>query len=290
MARIADKLAAGPTLSFEFFPPKTAGAQLTLGRTVAALEPLQPNFVSVTYGAGGSDRHRTGDVVNWMCKETPWDPMAHLTCMGHTRTDVAALLVEYRRIGVQNILALGGDPPADGSEVAGDYAYAAELIEDVAASGSFSIGVAAHPELHPRSGSREDDRRRLAEKLKVADFGVTQFFFEVEHYVQMMDELTALGVDKPVLPGVMPILSKPALRRMAAMNGTDIPGWLAERLDMTDDPGHIRRIGIEVATRLANELVAAGAPGLHIYTLNRPEATAEIVAGLDAPELIRSAA
>ncbi|MDX2382245.1 MAG: methylenetetrahydrofolate reductase, partial [Acidimicrobiia bacterium] len=114
MARISRLLEAGRTLSFEFFPPKTPSAQMTLGRTVAALEQLEPNFVSVTYGAGGSDRHRTGDVVNWMLRETDIDPMAHLTCRGHTRDDVAALLVEYRRIGVENILALGGDPPADG--------------------------------------------------------------------------------------------------------------------------------------------------------------------------------
>lgn len=280
MARISRLLAEGRTLSFEFFPPKTAAAQLTLGRTVAALETLDPSFVSVTYGAGGSDRHRTGDVVNWLLRETDIDPMAHLTCRGHTRDDVAALLVEYRRIGVENILALGGDPPADGRPEAGDYLYASDLLRDVAASGSFSIGVAAHPEVHPRSPDRATDRRFLAAKLELADFALSQFFFEAEHWVRLVDELDALGVDKPILPGVMPIAAKPQLYRMAAMNGTEIPPWLQERLDATDDPGDVRKIGVEVATKLSADLLDVGAPGLHIYALNRPEAVMAITTDL----------
>jgi methylenetetrahydrofolate reductase (NADPH) len=280
MARISRLLDEGRTLSFEFFPPKTAAAQLTLGRTVAALETLDPSFVSVTYGAGGSDRHRTGDVVNWLLRETDIDPMAHLTCRGHTRDDVAALLVEYRRIGVENILALGGDPPADGRPEAGDYLYASDLLADVAASGSFCIAVAAHPEVHPRSPDRASDRRYLADKLRVADFALTQFFFEAEHWIRLVDELDALGVDKPILPGVMPIAGKAQLYRMATMNGTEIPSWLQEQLDATDDPDDIRRIGVEVATKLCAELLEAGAPGLHIYALNRPDAVMAITADL----------
>jgi methylenetetrahydrofolate reductase (NADPH) len=280
MARISRLLDEGRTLSFEFFPPKTSAAQMTLGRTVAALEALDPSFVSVTYGAGGSDRHRTGDVVNWMLRETDIDPMAHLTCRGHTRDDVAALLVEYRRIGVENILALGGDPPADGRPEAGDYVYASDLLEDVAASGSFSIGVAAHPEVHPRSPDRATDRRFLAEKLRIADFALSQFFFDVEHWVRLVEELDALGVDKPILPGVMPIAGKAQLYRMAGMNGTQIPAWLQDRLDATDDPDEVRRIGIDVATTLSGELLDAGAPGLHIYALNRPDAVMAITVAL----------
>jgi methylenetetrahydrofolate reductase (NADPH) len=280
MARISRLLDEGRTLSFEFFPPKTAAAQLTLGRTVAALETLDPSFVSVTYGAGGSDRHRTGDVVNWLLRETDIDPMAHLTCRGHTRDDVAALLVEYRRIGVENILALGGDPPADGRPEAGDYLYASDLLADVAASGSYCIAVAAHPEVHPRSPDRASDRRYLADKLRVADFALTQFFFEAEHWIRLVDELDALGVDKPILPGVMPIAGKAQLYRMATMNGTEIPSWLQEQLDATDDPDDIRRIGVEVATKLCAELLEAGAPGLHIYALNRPDAVMAITADL----------
>ncbi|NQY55749.1 MAG: methylenetetrahydrofolate reductase [Ilumatobacteraceae bacterium] len=280
MARIAERLASGPTLSFEFFPPKTAGAQLTLGRTIAAVEPLKPDFVSVTYGAGGSDRHRTGDVVTWMRRETDLEPMAHLTCVGHHRDDVASLLVEYRRLGVENILALGGDPPKDG-DVAGDYQFASDLIADVAAPGCFSVGVAAHPEMHPRSPDRASDRRHLADKLSVADFAVTQFFFEVEHYIRLVDELSDLGVDKPVVPGVMPIANLAPIQRMAAMNGTEIPKWLGERIAAADDPAEVARIGTEVAIDLAGQLLAAGAPGIHLYTLNRPDAAQRVCAALD---------
>ena len=280
MARIAERLASGPTLSFEFFPPKTAGAQLTLGRTIAAVEPLKPDFVSVTYGAGGSDRHRTGDVVTWMRRETDLEPMAHLTCVGHHRDDVASLLVEYRRLGVENILALGGDPPKDG-DVAGDYQFASDLIADVAAPGCFSVGVAAHPEMHPRSPDRASDRRHLADKLSVADFAVTQFFFEVEHYIRLVDELSDLGVDKPVVPGVMPIANLAPIQRMAAMNGTEIPKWLGERIAAADDPAEVAQIGTEVAIDLAGQLLAAGAPGIHLYTLNRPDAAQRVCAALD---------
>lgn len=281
MARIAALMEAKRTLSFEFSPPRTLSAQLTLGRTVGALEPLKPDFVSITYGAGGSDRHRTGDVVNWMRKETEFEPMAHLTCMGHTRTDVASLLVEYRRIGVENILALGGDPPLDGNIAAGDYQYASDLLADVAASGSFCMGVAAHPEVHPRSPDRASDRRHLANKLSVADFAVTQFFFDSEHWVRLVNELADLDVHKPVLPGIMPIGNKKQVLRMAELSGAVLPTWLSDRLDAVDDPEHVRQIGIEVATNLANELLDAGAPGVHLYALNRPEAVTEICLNLN---------
>jgi methylenetetrahydrofolate reductase (NADPH) len=276
MARIPTLLERGRTLSFEFFPPKTSGAHMTLGRTVAALEALQPDFVSITYGAGGSDRHRTGDVVEWMRLETPWVPMPHLTCRGHTRADVATLLDNYQQIGIENILALGGDPPADGREEAGDYRYALELLEDVVASGAFAAGVAAHPEVHPRSPDRDTDRRHLADKLSIADFALTQFFFEVEHWVRLVDELSALGVDKPVLPGIMPITNKAQVKRMADMSGAALPTWLAERLDATDDPDEVRRIGIDVASQLCADLIEAGTPGLHLYALNRPDSVVAI--------------
>ncbi len=280
MARIAERLAGGPTVSFEFFPPKTAGAQLTLGRTVAALEPMKPDFVSVTYGAGGSDRHRTGDVVTWMRRETGLEPMAHLTCVGHRRDEVASLLVEYRRMGVENILALGGDPPKDG-DGAGDYRFASDLIADVAAPGCFSVGVAAHPEVHPRSPDRATDRRHLADKLDAADFAITQFFFDVEHYVRLVDELADLGVDKPIVPGVMPIANLAPIERMAAMNGTEIPDWLRDRIAAADDQHEVAHIGTEVAIELSGQLLDAGAPGIHLYTLNRPDAAQQVCAALD---------
>lgn len=280
MARIGDLLAAGRTYSFEFFPPKSDAAQLSLGRAIAELEPLRPSFVSVTYGAGGSTRERTRDVVTWVRKETSITPMAHLTCQGHRRDEIARIVEDYRASGVENLLALGGDPPNDPAEATpSDYTYATDLLDDLSDAG-FSIGVAAHPEVHPRSPDRATDRRHLAAKLRRADFAVTQFFFEAEHYVRMVDELDALGVDRPVVPGIMPITNTSALLRMAAMNGTVVPDSLRARLDGVEDAEQIRRIGVDVATRLCAELLDAGAPGLHFYTLNRSTATREIYANL----------
>ncbi len=283
MARIADLLAAGRTYSFEFFPPKTDGAQLTLGRTIAELEPLAPSFVSVTYGAGGSTRDRTREVVTWVRKETSITPMAHLTCVGHTRDQIARILDDYAAAGIVNILALGGDPPTEAADVQpSDYTYATDLLLDVDHE-RFSTGVAAHPEVHPRSPSREDDRRVLAEKLRRADFAITNLFFEPVHYLRMMDELRALGVDKPVIPGIMPVTNFNQVARMIQLSGGTFPADLAARLAASDDPDEVRRIGVDAATELCAALLAAGAPGLHFYTMNRSTATREIYANLGLP-------
>ena len=283
MARIADLIAAGRTFSFEFFPPKSDMAQLTLGRTISELESLSPSFVSITYGAGGSTRQRTQQLVQWIRQETTINPMAHLTCQGHRRSEISEILDTYASADVQNILALGGDAPADGSAEPSDYTYATDLLDDVLASGRFSVGVAAHPEVHPRSPSRESDRRFLAEKLRRADFAITQFFFEAEAYVRLVDELAALGVDKPVIPGIMPVTNKSQIERMAQLSGAAFPSWLAERLSTVDDPDDVRQVGVEVATELCARLLEAGAPGLHFYTLNRSTATREIYANLGLP-------
>ena len=281
MARIGDLLARDRTFSFEFFPPKTDGAQLTLGRTIAELEPLGPSFVSVTYGAGGSTRDRTHDIVAWVRRETTITPMAHLTCQGHTRAEIVQILDSYRAAGIENILALGGDaPPAEGAAGSSDYRYAAELVADVAAAEGFSIGVAAHPEVHPRSPDRVADRQRLAEKLEVADFAITQFFFEAEHYLRLVDELAALGCTKPVVPGIMPVTNTGQVQRMASLSGAAFPTWLADRLMAASSPEDVRHVGVAAATDLCAELLDAGAPGLHFYTLNRSTATREIYAAL----------
>jgi methylenetetrahydrofolate reductase (NADPH) len=282
MTRIADLLAAGPTLSFEFFPPKTDDAAKALVGVVAELAELRPSFVSVTYGAGGSTRERTRDVVVRINDDHPFPAMPHLTCVGHTRADIAALLDEYAANGVENILALGGDPPVDGSDPGGDFAHAIELVEFVRAhAGGFSIGVAAHPELHPRSTDRADDRRRLAEKLELADFGLTQFFFEVDPYLRMIDELAALGCDKPVVPGVMPAINVAGLRRMAGMNGTALPPGMMERFDAaTGDEAEVTKIGIEVASELGAALLAEDVPGLHLYAMNRSASVLAVHANL----------
>jgi methylenetetrahydrofolate reductase (NADPH) len=271
MRRISDIIAAGPTLSVEFFPPRSEDAERQLQDALADLAKLRPSFASVTYGALGSTRDRTRDLVITMNADHAFPTMAHLTCVGHTRAEIDRLLDEYAAAGVANILALGGDPPADGRPPDGDFTYAIELVEVVRAhSAGFSVGVAAHPELHPRSTDRAADRRHLAEKLAMADFAITQFFFRAEDYARMLDELAALGCDRPVIPGVMPIVSAAGVRRMAAMNNTRIPPELSDRLDrVADDPEAVAALGVETAAALCEQLAARGAPGLHLYSLNR---------------------
>jgi len=284
MARIGDLLRKGRTFSFEFSPPRSAAATLSLGRTIAELEPLAPSFVSVTYGAGGSTREFTRDTVLWVRRETGIPPMAHLTCVGHTRAEIADIIATYVSAGVENVLALAGDPPKDAADARpSDYRYALELIEHVRSIADMSIGVAAHPEVHPRSASRASDRAHLADKLRAADFGVTQFFFEAEHYHRMVDELAALGVDKPVIPGIMPVTNIGQVERMAEMSGAAFPQWLRERLESGTSPEEVRRIGVEAATELCAELLAAGVPGLHFYTMNKSTATREIYSQLGLP-------
>lgn len=282
MTRIADLLAAGRTTSFEFFPPKNEEMERALEKCVAEVAELQPDFVSVTYGALGSNRERTRDAVIRINSEQAYPAMPHLTCVGHTRADIDSLLDQYAAAGIENILALGGDPPADGSTVSGDFEYACELLEVVRAHpAGFSVGVAAHPEVHPRSPDRDSDRRHLAAKLADADFAMTQFFFTPDHYFRLVDELAALGVEKPVLPGIMPIASVAGVKRMAGMNGTDIPTALLDRLEaVADQPEEVRKIGVECAIELSAALLEGGVPGLHLYTLNRSESVREVLAGL----------
>src|SRR5580658_5617517 len=183
MAWISDMLAGGPTYSFEFFPPKNDTEQATLVRTLRELEPLAPSFVSVTYRGGRQSRQRTHDLVAGMLRTTSLTPMAHLICVEHSRLELAEVLVEFRKAGVENLLALGGDPPTDVDAVGGELRHAVELVELARAIGGFSVGVAAHPAGHPSSPDMRSDRDRLAEKLARADFAITQFFFEAEEYL-----------------------------------------------------------------------------------------------------------
>jgi methylenetetrahydrofolate reductase (NADPH) len=283
--RIDRLLAAGPTVSFEFFPPRTAEGDQLLRQALTELEPLRPSFVSVTYGAGGSTRQRTHDLVVDILRETTMTPMAHLTAVGHRRGELTEILARYRDAGVENILALRGDPPRD-EEGWWELEQAVELVHLAreVGDGQFAVGVAAHPELHPLAADRDSDRRYLAEKLAAADFGVTQFFFRVEDYLRMVDELARLGCDTPVVPGVMPVTAVGQIVRMAEMSGAAFPADLAARLyAVEDDRAEVRRIGVEVATELCQRLLEAGAPGLHFYTLNRSTATREIHANLGLP-------
>ncbi len=280
MANITDLLARGRTFSFEFFPPQTEQAAIQLVTTLGELAPLRPSFVSVTYGAGGSTRQRTHEIVTSILRAGAMTPMAHLTCVAHTRAELVDIVARYRDEGVENILALGGDPPQDLDAPKSDLANAHELVELVRGVGPFSIGVAAHPEVHPRSPDRASDRRNLATKLSTADFAITQFFFRADDYRRLVDELAALGATKPVIPGVMPITNLASIERMAAMSGAAVPSALVERLRAGATPDDVRRIGVEAATELCAELLEGGAPGLHFYTLNRSSATREVYANL----------
>lgn len=281
MALIPDLLAAGPTWSIEFFPPRDADAERQFAASVQELAELGPSFASVTYGALGSTKARTRDIVVDMNAQLPFPTMAHLTCVGHTRAEIIELLDHYARHGVGNILALGGDPPQDGSRPRGDFRHAVELVEIIRAHpGSFAVAVAAHPEVHPRSVSRAEDRRHLAEKLMAADFAITQFFFDVDHYLRLVDELATLGCDRPVIPGVMPFVSAEGLRRMTTLNATDIPDPLADRLNRCADSRAVTDLGVATAGELCRQLIDAGAPGVHLYTLNRASSVRRVHAAL----------
>ena len=280
--RIDEKLKAGPTLSFEFFPPKTPEAQATLVRTLRELETLDPSFVSVTYGAGGSTRETTHELVVGMARTTSLVPMAHLTCVGHSRLDLAEILVRYARAGITNLMALGGDPPAGSSLPNSELHHAYELVELARAIHPFSIGVAAHPEVHPQSPDRATDRKHLAAKLVHADFAITQFFFRVDDYVSLIDDLEDHGIDKPVIPGIMPVTNLASVARMAQMSGASVPSNVTGPLERAarHGPDEVRKVGVELAIEFCRGLLAAGAPGLHFYTLNRSTATREIAAAL----------
>jgi methylenetetrahydrofolate reductase (NADPH) len=282
MTRIADLLAKGRTYSFEFFPPKNDTEQATLVKTLRDLEPLGPSFVSVTYRGGAESRQRTFDLVTGMLRTTTLVPMAHLICVAHTRLELAEILVAYRTAGVENLMALGGDPPTEPADGPGELQHASELVELAAAIGGFSVGVAAQPACHPLSPDVASDRDHLAAKLSGADFAVTQFFFEASEYTDLVAELADRGVDKPVLPGIMPVTTLRSVPRMAAM-GAAVPAWMVDRLERADARGGadgVRHEGVVIATELCEQLLHSGVPGLHFYTLNRSSATREIYAAL----------
>ncbi len=282
MTRIADLLDKGKTYSFEFFPPKNDAEQATLVTTLRELEPLSPSFVSVTYRGGAESRKRTVDLVTGMLRTTNLVPMAHLICVAHTRLELAEILVELRKAGVENLMALGGDPPTDPDAGVGELSFASDLVDLARSIGGFSIGVAAQPGGHPLSAGLAADRDHLAAKLALADFGVTQFFFEAHEYTSLVADLADRGVTKPVLPGIMPVTNLNSVPRMATM-GAAVPGWMVERLEAADGRGGaeaVRHEGVACATELCEELMASGVPGLHFYTLNRSSATREIYSAL----------
>jgi methylenetetrahydrofolate reductase (NADPH) len=278
--RIVDLLASGRTVSFEFFPPKTDAEERTLAGALDELVVLAPSFVSVTYRGGASSRERTFRLVRRLHDESSMEAMAHLTCVHHTRGELQDILSDYRDAGVQNLMLLGGDAdPATGA--VGELRHADELVALARTVGEFCIGVAAQPAGHPDSSDLETDRRRLAAKLELADFAVTQLFFEVDEWRRLVDELGALGNAKPVLPGIMPVTAVSSVATMRNLGGY-VPAWLEARLEdaATRGPAAVREAGIAAATELCAALLESGAPGLHFFTLNRSTATTEIVARL----------
>jgi len=284
--RIGDLIAeGGKSYSFEFFPPKDEDGERVLWQSIRDLEPLRPTFVSVTYGAGGSTREGTIRVTSRIAKETSLTPMAHLTCVGHTAEELRAILRAYAEGGVHNVMVLRGDP-TDGPGTAwtateGGFNYASELVELVHSLDGFGIGVAAFPEGHRDAASLEADALVMRRKYDAgADFAVTEMFFRASDYFGLVERCAANGVDFPIIPGIMPITNLRSVERMTELSGRDVPPEVLARFEGVTDPAEVRRIGIEVATELCDELLAGGAPGLHFYTLNRSKATREIYAGL----------
>jgi methylenetetrahydrofolate reductase (NADPH) len=284
---VRDLIAAGErSFSFEFFPPKDEDGERALWTALRELEALQPTFVSVTYGAGGSTRDRTVRVTRAIAQNTSMTPLAHLTCVGHSRDTLRSVIGSYADAGVRNVLALRGDPPEGPSAAFTAHPdglrYALELVELTKSLGDFCVGVAAFPEAHPAATSLAADAQVLAEKARAgADFAITQLFFRAEDYFGLIDRVAALGVEIPIIPGIMPITNLRQITRMAELSGAALPDSVVERVARFDgDPAAVRAEGIEIATELCDTLLAGGAPGLHFYTLNRSRATREIYAGL----------
>ena len=285
--RIGELLAqGGRSFSFEFFPPKDEAGEEVLWRSISELEPLGPTFVSVTYGAGGTTRDRTVAITGRIARETTLLPMAHLTRVGHTTAELEKILAALTGSGVRNVLALRGDP-LDGPGTAwvpteGGLDYASELVGLIKQGGDFSIGVAAFPEGHRDAGSLDDDVAVLKAKRDAgAEFAVTEMVLRASDYFGLVERAQAVGVDFPIIPGIMPILGIGSMSKMVELSGRDVPEEVRARIEpLRDDPAAVRAEGIAIATELCDTLLEGGAPGLHFYTLNRSKATREIWAAL----------
>ena len=285
--RIGDLLReGGRSFSFEFFPPKDDDGERVLWQSIGELEPLQPTFVSVTYGAGGATRDRTVAITGRIARETSLLPMAHLTCVGHTTAEITGILRQLSEAGVRNVLALRGDPPGGPGtpweSTEGGVQYAAELVAFIRETTDASVGVAAFPEGHRDAASLGADAEVMKAKQDAgAEFAVTEMVLRASDYVGLVERGRAIGVDFPIVPGIMPILNYASMRRMVELSGREIPEEVVARLEpLREDPPALRAEGIRIATELCDALLEAGAPGLHFYTLNRSKATREIFAAL----------
>ncbi len=278
-----------PVFSFEFFPPRTTEGERLLERTLTDLRGLQPDFVSVTYGAGGSTRDRTIDLVSRIKRETGLETMAHLTCVGSSRTELESVLDRFEQAGVENVIALRGDPPAGDHEFRphpDGLAHASDLVRMIRdRKRPFCVAAACYPETHTEAPSGEADLAHLVEKVRAGvDVLVTQLFFDNEFYFRFVERARAAGINVPIVAGIMPITNLGQIERFTRMCGATIPAELATRLEpYRDDDAAVERLGIEHATEQCRELLAAGVPGIHYYTLNKSRATQTILENLRKP-------
>ena len=269
-------LAGDAQVSFEFFPPKTESMEATLWASVEALTPLNPRFVSVTYGAGGSTRERTHNTVARIAKETSIPAAAHLTCVEATQDEIAEIADAYWEAGVRHIVALRGDPPTAGKAFEAHpqgYAGAAELVEGLRRRHPFEISVSAYPETHPDASSPQSDLDNFKRKLDSgASRGITQFFFEPETFFRFRDAAALAGIDTEIVPGIMPVTNFAAIKRMCAMTGTSLPAWMGRLFEGLDDHPQSRQlVAATITAELCRRLYAGGVKEFHFYTLNRSE-------------------
>ncbi len=282
VAALAADAAASRRLAFEFFPPKSEAMEAKLWATVEQLSCLEPAFVSVTYGAGGSTRERTHETLKTLVREHDLNVAAHLTCVAATREDVDAVARAYHELGVSHVVALRGDPPEGIGERydphPGGYPYASDLVAGLKAIADFEISVGVYPELHPESADWDAELDNLKRKIDAgATRGITQFFFEAEAFFRFMDRARAAGISIPIVPGIMPVTNFAGLKRMAGLCGAHVPDWLARLFEgLDDEPATRQLVSATVASELCAQLAAEGYEDFHFYTLNRPELTRAI--------------